>query len=107
MARKNVSAHNDAQFALFVNQIGTMLDGEKEAQFESIVRRLVRVVAGDAKDARAATVHDAVNGLQLPPSRPGAPGRLPVAVRPARCRPGRTSMPSRRRRGIPARGAPT
>jgi hypothetical protein len=66
MARKNVSAHNDAQFALFVNQIGAMLDGDQEAQFEKIVRRLVRAVAGDAKDGRTAA-QDAVNDLPLSP----------------------------------------
>ena len=87
MARKNVSAHNDEQFALFVNQIGTMLDSEKEAQFESVVRRLVRVVAGDAKDTRAATAPAPVNDLQLSPEPTkrawplaggGATGTLPA-----------------------------
>lgn len=70
MARKNVSAHNDEQFALFIDQIGTMLDGEKEAQFEGIVRRLVRVAAGDTKDGCDATDHEAVNDLHLSPEPP-------------------------------------
>jgi hypothetical protein len=84
MARKNVSAHNDAQFALFVNQIGTKLDGEKEAQFEWVVRRLV---ASDAKGGRAATAQRPVDDLPLSPgpirrawplAGGGAAGTLPA-----------------------------
>ncbi|GEP54687.1 hypothetical protein [Reyranella soli] len=89
MARKNVSAHTDEQFALFIDQIGTMLDDEKEAQFESVVRRLVRVAACEAKDDGCdATDHDTVDDLHHspePPKRPyplasgaGAAGTLPA-----------------------------
>lgn len=86
MARKNVSAHTDEQFALFVNQIGTILDGEKEAQFESVVRRLVRASAGEAEDGCDATDRDAANDSPLSPERSkhtgptaggGAAGSLP------------------------------
>lgn len=48
MARKNVSVHSDSQFALFVSQMGDKLDGEKKAEFEDVVRRLVRAVGADA-----------------------------------------------------------
>ena len=86
MARKNVSAHNDAQFALFVNQIGTILDSEKRAEFERIVRRLVRVDAGDANEGPDAIGQDAVPDLRPAPEPPkrtwplanGAGGTLPV-----------------------------
>lgn len=84
MARKNVSAHNDEQFALFINQIGTILDREKEAQFESIVRRLVRVAACEAKDGSDEADHDLVDDEHLsresprPLARGGAAGTLPV-----------------------------
>jgi len=87
MARKNASAHNDAQFALFVDQIGTMLDGEKKAEFERVVRRLVRVAACDAGDGCDPAVHDAVNDQQLspepterawPPAAGRASGTLPA-----------------------------
>ncbi len=71
MARKNVSAHNDAQFALFVNQIGTILDGEKRAEFERMVRRLVRVDAGDANEAGDAIGQDAVADLRTSPEPTG------------------------------------
>ncbi len=56
MARKNISAHSDAQFALFVDRMKDMLDGETKIEFEEIVRRLVRVVdkgsARSSKDER-------------------------------------------------------
>ena len=67
MARKNVSAHNDEQFALFVNQIGPILDREKRTEFERIVRRLVRVAASDANEGGDATGRVAVTGLQPSP----------------------------------------
>jgi hypothetical protein len=41
MARKKPSTHSDAQFALFVQQIKGMLDGEAGSDFDDIVRRLV------------------------------------------------------------------
>jgi hypothetical protein len=41
MARKNASRHSDAQFALFVDQMKKMLDGETKSAFEHVVRRLV------------------------------------------------------------------
>lgn len=54
MARKNISAHSDAQFALFVDRMKDMLDGETKTEFEEIVRRLVRVAdkgtAGSSAD---------------------------------------------------------
>ncbi len=57
MARKNISAHSDAQFALFVDRMKDVLDGETKAEFEEIVRRLVRVVdkgqAGSSTDERS------------------------------------------------------
>jgi len=57
MARKNISAHSDAQFALFVDRMKDMLDGETKTEFEEIVRRLVRVVdkgsARSGKDERS------------------------------------------------------
>jgi len=87
MARKNVSAHNDEQFALFIEQMGTILDSEKEAQFEKVVRRLVRVAASDDKDEADATLQGTVTA---PPRSPqsttrtwplaggGATGTLPA-----------------------------
>lgn len=87
MARKNASAHSDAQFALFVNQIGTMLDGEKKTTFEQIVRRLVCAVATDAGNGRDATAQDPMTELQHPAepterawplAAGGAGGRLPA-----------------------------
>ncbi len=87
MARKNVSAHNDEQFALFIEQIGTILDSEKEAQFEKVVRRLVRVAASDDRDEGDAAVQDAATdppaSLQStartwPLAGGGVAGRLPA-----------------------------
>lgn len=50
MARKNLSAHSDAQFALFVERMNDMLEGEKKAEFEELVRKLVRTAAKEPED---------------------------------------------------------
>jgi hypothetical protein len=56
MARKRPSAHSKEQFALFVDKIKDRLDGDGAAQFEEIVRRVIRG-PGSGLDAAPSTEH--------------------------------------------------
>jgi hypothetical protein len=71
LPRKNPSSHSDEQFALFVEKMTS--GGEKidQAQFEEMVRRLVRIDSEAARTA-AATTSDSANAA----SRVNAASRI-------------------------------
>jgi hypothetical protein len=81
MARKNISAHSDAQFALFVERMKDQLDGETKSEFEQIVRRLIRVVDRDAPDAPPDEGGDDPQGLdKFTPSEANEAAHMPPSA---------------------------
>jgi hypothetical protein len=81
MARKNISAHRDAQFALFVERMKDQLDGETKSEFEQIVRRLIRVVDRDAPDAPPDEGGDDPQGLdKFTPSEANEAAHMPPSA---------------------------
>jgi hypothetical protein len=75
MARNRPSGHSDAQFALFVDQMKNMLDGEAKSAFEHAVCRLVT----EGKEGRSDTASEEGSAAEVASSSSLAttPSNLP------------------------------